>query len=168
MLDAGRPIRPLDVVSMPMVEPRPEPHQPENWVVAAGPWPLIEERTMQSAGADLAAVVDKGPMLLGTPGKSLSWESIEENGVPASLGLVRVASPDFVVNHRNRFRAHFHYGGTFYDLSCTDLSPWQAHAYAAGALKSHSDWYLTISLGEPWEETNSCYKIVAAGLEITG
>lgn len=121
---------------------------------------------MQSAALDLVGIADGGPLLLGTPGKSISWESIETNGLPASLGLVRVSAPSFVVNDWGRFRAHFQHGRSHYDLSCTDLSVWRSHAYAAGGLRSESDWYLTISLGEPWEETNHCYKIVAAGLEI--
>ena len=104
-LDVGRSVRPLDIVRLPMIEARPAPHQPENWVVAPGPWSLIEERTMQSAAVDLAGIADGGPMLLGTPGKSISWESIEANGVPASLGLVRVAAPSFVVNEWRRFFA---------------------------------------------------------------
>lgn len=166
LLDVGRPVRPLDVVRLSMTEPRPAPHQPENWVVSDDQWKLVEERSMQSAAADLEAIVEKGTLLLGIVGKSIDWQTVEADGVSASLGLVRVSKPHFVVNPWNRFRAKFEYGGTHYDLSCTDLSAWQSHAYSAGGLYSESDWYLTVSLGEPWEDTNACYKVVAAGLEI--
>jgi len=165
-LDIGRPIRPLDVVRIPLREPRPAPHQPENWVIGAGDWRHVEDWSIDDASEYLGEALEPGATLLGDQSKSLGWDVIQEHGVDASLCLVRVTAPRFEVNDWNRFRARFRRGGTYYDLSCTDLAPWATRAYRQGGIAPDGDWYLTVSLGEPWEETNHCYKIVAAGLQI--
>lgn len=164
--DAGRPVQPLDVVRIPVGQARPAPHQPENWVVAQGEWTLRDTLSVAEASPHIHAVVESGETVLGGRGRSVSWESIQEHGVDASLTVVRVTGPRFEVNDWNRFRARFRRGAASYDLSCTDLAPWAAEAYRQGGVASTTDWYLTVSLGEPWEETNHCYKIVAAGIEI--
>lgn len=117
-------------------------------------------------GDVIEGLCDLGPGLLGSPGKSVSWESIQANGVPASLGLIRVESPRFVVNDWNRLRVHFAHAGEWYDLSLTAIAPWATRAFNDGGARPTSSWYLTVSLGEPWDETNHCYKLVAGGIEL--
>jgi hypothetical protein len=46
---AGRAIRPLDQVVMHLDAPRPEPEQPENWLIANSEWELTDEWTADEA-----------------------------------------------------------------------------------------------------------------------
>lgn len=165
-LDVGRAVRPLDIVRMPLAEARPEPHQPENWLVGRGGWQLKSDLRGQAARAALDDVVDTGPTLLGDTDDSIDCDWIAENGVSASLTLVRVRRPRFEVNHWRRLRARFTLSGSYYDLSVTDLAPWATDAFHAGEHHPDTDWCLTVSLAEPYVEKNRCYKLVAAGIDL--
>ncbi len=165
-LDVGRPVRPLDVVRLHLKKHRPAPHQPENWVVDGGDWVLHDEWTVEDAAAHLDPLLESGDTILGEHATYIRWEDIESEGVEASLGLVRVLAPKFEVNPWHSLRARFRRGHQHDDLSCTDLAPWASDARRSGGIAPNTEWYLTVSLAEPWEKDNCCYKIVAAGIEI--
>jgi hypothetical protein len=163
-LDVGRAPRPLDVIRIPLRKARPERHQPENWLIGERQWQLIDELTVGKAAGYLDNVVLAGPTLLGDAAASIDWDWIQQNGVDASLGIVRVR-PTFYVNPWAKLRAGFALQRSHYDLAVTDLSPWTNDA-RSGDLRVRSDWYLTISLGERYDPKNRAYKLVAAGIEV--
>lgn len=166
-LDTGRPVQALDVVEIDLANPRPEPHQPENWVIGPGRWRLVEELTLEEAGSHLEPILERGPDLLGDRHGSIDWSQIEANGVDSSLALVRT-TPRFHrnVSNRNRLRAWIILGDAIYDLSITDMAPWVSDTLRQDRLSPGSEWYFTISLTERYEKTNRCHKLIAGGIEI--
>ncbi len=119
---------------------------------------------VRAAAAYLDRVVLPGPILLGDRADSIDWDWIQQNGMHASLGIVRV-HPTFYVNPWDKLRASFTLRGAHYDLAVTDLAAWTNDARQPG-FRVQSDWYLTISLGERFDQKNRAYKLVAAGIEM--
>jgi hypothetical protein len=102
--------------------------------------------------------------LLGDRADSVDWDWIQQNGMNSSLGIVKVR-PEFYVNPWGKLRALFTLRGANYDLAVTDLAAWTSNARQPG-FRVQSDWYLTISLGERFDQKNRAYKLVAAGIEV--
>ena len=164
-LDVGRQIQMLDVVRIPLREPRPAPHQPENWVVGDRRWQFVRAENVGVIRETLDELAEQGPRLLGSRGPSVAWHAIERDGLGTSLSIVRASPPRFIVNDRRRLRARFNHGGVDYDLSCTAIAEWASEAHRVGGFEPTRDWYLVVSLGEPWGENNRCYKLVAGAVE---
>jgi hypothetical protein len=163
-LDVGRAPKPLDIVRMPLLRPRPEKHQPENWAVGDRQWQLVDELNVQGAAQYLDEVLVAGPELLGNVEDSHDWDWLQDNGIEESLGLVRVV-PHFYVNPWEKLRASFQLRSVPYDLAVTDVAGWTGGAKEASSIVAKSDWYLTVSLGERYDRKNRAYKLVAAGIE---
>jgi len=161
-LDTGRPIQPLDVVKLAVTRADPRPHQPENWLITDEPWKLLRTQ----ATSDITSFLDQHaydePLIFGTRGRAVSWEQVLDRDTDHSLALVKVTRPSFSWSEWSptQLRADFVYRGNSYDLPVTfeDLPP---------AGRSAADWYLTISLGEPYaRQGNKCFKLVAGAIEI--
>jgi hypothetical protein len=165
-LDIGREAQPLDIIDMDLIGARPEPHQPENWVIASRPWQLAEQWSVGQAVETLDPATENGPALLGGTSSRIPVTDIEANPVTTSLAVVRVTAPHFVVNTYGKVRARFSLRGQHYDLSVSDREPWVDDVRRQHVLLPSSDWYLTISLTEPFSLTGACHKLVAAGIEI--
>jgi hypothetical protein len=163
-LDSGDLPALLDVIRVPLLEPVPEPHQPENWLVGPGRWTLAGRMTVEDARTTLESARVAGPELFGDRSDRIDWDEIQARPVTSSLALIRVAAPTFMVNPWQSFRARFALNGAWYDLGYTDLSAWAAEARQAAPFQAEGDWYLTISLGEPYVRDNQCYKLAAAAL----
>ena len=151
---------------MQLKNPRPERHQPENRLVGNREWKLVDQWSVGEAKAHLDTKVLSGPTLLGDLNDSISWDWIQENGVKASLGLVKVR-PLLSVNPWGTLRAEFKLSSAWYDLAVTDVAGW-THEARQPDYRVQSDWYLTISLGERYVKKNRAYKLVAAGIEVRG
>jgi hypothetical protein len=147
---------------------RPEQHQPENWMIGPGRWRLVEEWSVQQLGEVLEPLRERGPALLGGTSGRIPMADIEESPVASSLAVVCVAAPTFDLNDYDttRLRARFSLRGQFYDLSVSDRASWVGEAIRQDGISPRSDWYLTISLTEPFAKTQACHKLVAAGIEI--
>lgn len=163
-LDVGRAVRPLDVVELAVAAADPRPHQPENWIVADETWKLARTRDL----ADIADFLDRRvygePLLFGTLATTVVWERILDGDLDHSLALLRISRPLYRWSDRDptQLRAEFEYRGNSYDLPLTfeEVPP---------AGRSPADWFLTISLGEPFaRQRNNCYKLIAGAIEITG
>lgn len=155
----------LDVVSVPVVEPVPKPHQPENWLVAPKPWQLVEHMTLDDARDDLDPFCEAGPELFRGRSDRIAFDDIQQAPLAESLALVKVDRPTFQFNPWHVFRARFMLGSQHYDLGLTDLSGWAADAKKNTPVHSAESWYFTISLTEPFGSGNNCFKLVAAGIE---
>lgn len=165
-LTNGREIRPLDVVRIPVVRHAPKPFQPENWLVGPGSWQLCGTHTVATVASFLDAIADPGPRLLGSTKDRIQENQIPQDGLAASLTLVRATCPSFSTRPRqgggHQVRIQFELSGAWYNLSLTDRH-FDQSVLARGQYESMSDWYVTVSLGEPFN--GACYKLAACALE---
>lgn len=155
-LDTGRPVKPLDVVRVYVEGADPRPHQPENWIVTDRQWRLRRQLSLAEAKATLKQAMEKHKSgIFGTSTDRVSWPAAE---IESSLTLVRATAPEFRWGSKPRQkRAVFRHGGATYDLVMTFED-------APRVGQSQSNWYFTISLGEPFH--GACYKLVAGALEV--
>ena len=166
----GSDPRVLDVIDVPMLEPRPSDYQTENWL-------LDSTRYWKKVGRmswfDLPALADPVEPLwidgIGTYHGRNDKVPLESVGsLDSSLRLIQVDRVRLDVfspgeafgNRKRRVRGRFTHAGTEYALWVTD--PVQERRYLAkldGAYMLDA-CYLTVSLGEPYE--GACYKLIAA------
>jgi hypothetical protein len=157
-----RQIEPLDIVDFGQLQPVPLTGQPEN--VRLGT--LAPSYVGKSDIEALRVHADQRPFLLHGTGSSVA--EADAHLVQASLCLIRVEQPMFRVNPTNQrqLRVVFVHSGTQYDLPVTDASTWAELAKINPGGYSNGIWYLTISLGVPWN--GRMYKLVASGLPENG
>ncbi len=161
----------LDIVEVPVLSTKPNPYQPENWLLDSGQrW----KRTGRVGWNDLKLLADE---------PSLLWENGSSSGngfhdrVPlssaAQLGsslyllhledlMLGIFAPGTAFgNPKRRVQARFTYREVNYGLWVTD--PVLEGQYLAGADGEFpiGECYITVSLGEPYED-GYCYKLVAA------
>jgi len=166
-LEGGALPKVLDVVSVPVFEPEPQPHQPENWLIAPKQWKLVERMTLDGARGHLDPLCVRGPELLRGRSDRISYDDIERTPLSESLALIHVDRPTFEFNPWNVFRARFVHGNQHYDLGFTELSEWATEARRNAPVHAAGSWYFTVSLTEPFGQGNNCFKLVAAGIEDT-
>ena len=178
ILDNERAIQPLDVVKIPIERAISRYHQQENQLIADGPWRFLSEHNVTdecTASFLLKCIYDKDA-LFGDPYKDVSWEDIKDNGIDHSLALMRTADPIFKrVDNRYgqpRFLSNFYYKDYGYRLPITIVGfERQIPPIEIGRIyKSKSNWWFTISLGEPFtpyfKREKYCYKLIAGAVEI--
>lgn len=163
----------LDVLRLELGEPRPEPHQPENWLVGHGSWRLLE-RPAGARHCDLVRPhIVAGPNLFGNRGDRVPLATLSNAPVDASLALVKPASFRWQVttarSGRSQLRASFALDSALYNLAVTDPI-WEArlrsrvagtYSPEATEIQADEELLLTISLGEPFLD-GCCYKLIAA------
>ncbi|WP_420625655.1 dual OB domain-containing protein [Candidatus Poriferisodalis sp.] len=171
ILDTGKRVRPLDIVKMKLKRHEPRSYQPENWIVGKKEWNFVRAQTIGNVHELLDdACADDSP-IFGTRTDRVTWPRIQEAPLKASLTLVRASRPRFYIRQRfgssTQTRVRFVHGGFEYDLSVSfefTLPHSDLRHY-----EPSTNWYLTISLGEPFaDQGNSCFKLVAGALEIPG
>ena len=171
-LDNGTKAQILDLLRIDFVQHRPEPHQPENWVIGQRRWRLLRRPAVQDIGDILRSYIDSGPILLGNTSDRISFHLFRDNPAQASLALITPEDIEWritrSVSGNRQTRAIFGLDGTYYDLVVTD-PVWEArlsgfrygyHPVESTGLQEGDEIFFTISLGEPFE--GSCYKLVAA------
>lgn len=169
----GSDPRVLDVIDIPLREPRPRGYQQENWLIEPDEYWI---RVGRFSWADLGPLRDQsGTLWLNgyhTSNGENDYIPLEQvQAIESSLKLVYVEGMQLSVfkpgeafgNSKRRVQARFRFGGTRYALWVTD--PVIERAYLALEDGNHAlrESYLTISLGEPYEDR--CYKLVAAVLQ---
>ncbi len=155
-LDIGRQVRPLDVVRVYVREADPRPHQPENWRVTDRRWRLRRMMSLSDAKGTLQEALEKHESgIFGTSTDNVPHPTAR---IESSLTMVKATAPEFRWGRKWRQkRAVFSHRGVTYDLVMTfeDAPP---------VGQSQSEWYFTISLGEPYY--GSCYKLIAGAIEV--
>jgi hypothetical protein len=190
-LDNRNEANPLDVVEIEVTAARPEPHQPENWVLGRERWRFLDWifgipswhriGRVQAARAfqSLEGFLSSGPDLLGNPGDRVSYDHLKDKSAPASLELIQPSNVSWHITEssagRRQTRAHFQLSGQHYDLPITDPQ-WEqrlsyltygTHHRAAADVAPDHRLLFTISLGEPFYgnyPAGECFKLVAAVL----
>jgi hypothetical protein len=169
----GSDPRVLDILDVPLLEPRPKHYQQENWLLDPDRYWVKTGRATWSQLAPLAAQNEE----LWINGHS-SYNGVNDR-IPtalaeklrSSLRLLRVDRLRLAVfkpgetfgNTKRRVQARFHHNRVQYRLWITD--PRYERTYLA---KSDGEYeigesLLTISLGEPYNDM--CYKLTAAIVE---
>lgn len=170
----------LDVVRVPLAGPRPECHQPENWLYAGGRWQLVRRIPAALAGRVLAPALVPGPALLGDRYDRVPCELFLDRPASASLALIEPQTIQWQirmgVRGNRQTRASFNLRGQSYNLAVTDPAFEERllhlregfHPRGAAGMGAADRVLLTISLGEPFPPTGDCFKLVAAVLVLPG
>jgi hypothetical protein len=171
--DNGAPLEVGDVFSFVPDEPAPSFYHPED-VIAAPDWTFERYATRKDYQiAERLSVT--GPQLLGSYGTSIDCPSGPDQKLKSSLAAVSLTAAKLRFQKERgsdgkiRKRARFALRGTSYDLPITDPALLQKlaaldegeHPPMALGLAGKS-LLLTISLAEPWDRNNRCYKLVAS------
>ena len=168
-LDVGRTIRPLDLVSVELLELLPRAHQQENWL-AAPAWNFQRILPAREAAASIDEAIAHHPEL-STKACAPVRELAPGRTLPRSLTAVRVDSPSFECDpDRSRvaspWRCRFSVFGNECNLSFTDVELRKRVERDNGRLKNtKGTWYLTLSLTEPYN--GHYYKVVAGAFKIS-
>ena len=170
-LDVGRTIRPLDLVSLELLEPRPRAHQPENWLTGPA-WNFQQSLPTQEAAASIDEALARYPQ---PPIKANP--RVRELGpsrtLQRSLRAERVNSPSFSREADPtrdgspwRWRCRFSAGETACDFSFTDPALRDKVKRGNGRIPNpEGRWYLTLSLTEPFN--GDYFKIVAGAFKVS-
>src|SRR5258708_2932558 len=142
-LDDGSEPGVLDVIGVDLAAPRPEPGQPENWVIGPERWVLRE----RPAGANLRSVfrnaIERGSLLFGSKARTVEGAAT----VGASLSLVAPAMTRWCLESRKDGRPQprvlFRLANQMHNLPVTDAA-WISRilrnlgAMEAGWSKNHA------------------------------
>jgi hypothetical protein len=161
-LPGGLQVQQLDVIGLDIGDRVPLPHQPENRLILNDqPWRRLRTQSADKVASFLMGCEYQGDSLFGTTSDKVRWSQIENQGVKESLLLVRAIHPRFYWKNRNQ-RVTFVHQTAEYDLSVT----FELESNEAGR-QSSSEWWLTVSLGDPWKQMNNdCYKLVAGAIRV--
>ncbi len=169
----GSDPRLLDVIDIPVREPRPRGYQHENWLIEDSEYWV---RVGRFSWTDLGSLANSSETLWLDGHHTFNGENDcipldQAAAVESSLKLVYVNTMQLSVfkpgeafgNLKRRVQASFQIGGRRYALWVTD--PLIERAYLAREDGDYNlgESYLTISLGEPYE--GRCYKLVAAVIQ---
>jgi hypothetical protein len=172
----GSDPRLLDIVDVPLVEPRPRGYQQENWLLDSGEYWVYIGRADSN---DLATLADPVAQLW-VNGHS-TYNGLNDKiplastvDVTTSLRLVLVERVTLAVfrpgeafgNPKRRVQGRFRHDGVGYRLWVTDPNYERAYLAKPDGIYEIGESYLTVSLGEPHNE--ACYKLIAAIIERSG
>ena len=169
----GSDPRVLDVIDVPVLEPKPAGYQSENWL-------LDPERYWRKVGSysplDLAALTDPVAPLWSDGDSTYHGRNdrigIESAGsVSGSLRLIRVEGIALEVfmpgeafgNPKRRVQGRFVHAGREYALRVTDPEYERRYLAKLDGRYRLGECCLTISLGEPYQ--GAVYKLIAAIIE---
>jgi len=161
----------LDIIECEFVEHKPEPYQPENWLLSDRQWKLIKRLDLKEAKDFLENYIETCPYLFGDDGDRVYESDLKSKPVVSSLTLVKPEEINWDITkniyNKRQTRASFRIGGIRYSLSITDpvfkqrLSHLNlgVHKKKDASLKPNEQIFFTISLGGAFR--GACYKLVA-------
>lgn len=166
----GSDPRVLDVMDVPLLEPKPRDYQTENWLLDPE---YYWERVEQVKCEQLKGFVER-PKLLWINGYSTYNGKNDKipfalaTGLTSSLYLILVKNVRLSVfkpgevfgNSKRRVQGQFEYNGTVYKLWVTDPDYEKAYLAREDGHYELDQCYLTISLGEA--HNDAAYKLIAA------
>lgn len=160
----------LDVLSVPLLEPRPKGFQQENWLLDSTHY-WVKIGRMSWDGLSSMATNETTLWVNGLHTYNGLNDSIPlsmAGGVNSSLTLVRVGALRLRVfapgeafgNAKRRVQGGFQHGGTDYRLWVTDPVIERRYLAQPNGYYDIGECFVTISLGEPFN--GACYKLIAA------
>ena len=166
----------LDIVRVPVLEPRPNRWQTENWLLDPESYWTREGRY---SWFDLPALVDPvTPLWIdGSSTHHGRNDRIPDEAmasVSGSLRLIHVERLALAVfrpgeafgNQKRRVQGRFSHADKDYALWVTDPTYERAYLSKLDGTYEIRDCYATVSLGEPYQ--GACYKLIAAIMEVDG
>jgi hypothetical protein len=175
----GRWPQVLDIVRVELDEQRPLAWQPENWSLTGAAWELIDQLDPADAAGVLRDLVNHDVKLLESTNRKMAGEYLREHPIAASLTLSkpgdlqwRIETPPW--GGRQEKALFMLDGPGQYDFHVTDLLIEAAlhelalgvHARDAVGIDDDAELFLTISLGEPYNLNDDCYKLAAAVIAV--
>ena len=172
----GSDPRVLDVMQVPLLEPRPGSYQQENWLLDPEHyWEKVDSIQWD----ELALLTDPpGPLWIDGHntynGRNDTIPLVEAERLRSSLRLVYVPDLSLSVlvpgrafgNPKRRVQGRFTLDGTEYRLWVTDPGYERAYLSQKDGDYQLGECYLTVSLGEPFE--GRCYKLIATIIQPQG
>lgn len=169
----------FDLVHMEIDQPRPTPYQPENWLITARPWQRVRSVVPQTIRDDLRGLVDHRDWLLNNGDRRVEAEPLRNNPATSSLVLVKPTDAHWRIEpfgNGRQYKTTFRLDGRdgLYEFSVTDppiRSRLQAladgsHPRGAVGIADDSEVFYLVSLGEPFDGVDRCFKLVAGVLEV--
>lgn len=165
----------MDIIDIPVLEHQPGDHQVENWLldpksywVKAGTF--AHDRLHEIIDPVVPLWIDGYSTYNGSNDK-IPLESIAS--VPDSLRLIHVERLTLSVfspseafgNPKRRVQGRFRHADAEYALWITDPKYEKKYLAKQNGNYELDDCYLTISLGEPFQEQDAVYKLIAAVIE---
>ena len=167
--DGAEP-RVLDIIDIPVLEPRPEGWQTENWLLDPK---FYWRKDGNYSWFDLPALLDPvAPLWIdGHSTYNGHNDKILDESMPSvtsSLRLIHARRIELAVfspgeafgNRKRRVQARFSHAGIDYALWVTDPEYERQYLAKLDGDYDIGECYLTVSLGEPYR--GACYKLIAA------
>lgn len=172
----GSDPRLLDLMDVPLIEPRPKSYQQENWLLDPDQyWRRVGRVTWDA----LPGVADPAQPLWLDGHHTFNGLNDKipvelAGGIGSSLRLLRVERLTLDVfkpgeafgDPKRRVQGRFRHAGTSYHLWVTDPAYERAYKAKADGTYEIGEAFLTVSLGEP--QKGACYKLIAAIMERGG
>ncbi|GAB4276248.1 MAG: hypothetical protein Fur0025_01270 [Oscillatoriaceae cyanobacterium] len=175
----------FDIIEIECTDPRPEIHQPENWVISQKRWKFVGRPTRQMLRDVVNPEIQSNALsseLFGNHSDRVDYELMQQNPVQKSLAFIKPTQIIWKINetaYGKKYRVEFNLHNSRYNLSVTDpngraaLENLPPGNYAANdvALTNQGDSFLfTVSLGEPfvpYQNQSFCFKLVAAVINVS-
>ena len=166
----GSDPRVLDIIDIPVLEPRPKDYQSENWLLDPD---CYWEKAGRLSWFDLPALVDPAAPLWIDGHSTYNGQNDKIplgaiGSVADSLRLIHVDRLQLIVcrpgeafgNNKRRVQGRFEHSGREYALWVADPGFERTYLAKLDGAYELGECYLTISLGEPYGD--ACYKLIAA------
>jgi hypothetical protein len=166
----GRDPKVLDVIEVPLSNPKPHDFQEENWLLLPDEY-WVQVGNFPTSDLD-SLIADPGPLWVNGydsyNGRNDFVPLDQAVGSTFSLVFIRVETLAINVykpgkafgNSKRRVQGQFEFAGVEYRLWITDPSIERSYLAQPDGRHQIGPCYLTVSLGEPLNER--CYKLVAA------
>lgn len=171
--------RVLDVVHVEVDQHRPTAYQPENWQITDRAWERVRTAEPAAIRDDLADLVDHTNWMLDSGDRRVEAAPLRENPATSSVVLVRPNDARWRLEpfgSGRQFKTTFRLDGrnAWYEFSVTDppthaqLEPLEdgTHDRNVVGVADDSELFYLVSLGEPFDNVDRCFKLVAGVLEI--
>lgn len=166
----GSDPRVLDIMDVPLIEPKPKGYQTENWLIDPEAYWVNRGRLEWNGLRDFADHVS--PLWINGYSTYHGYNDeiplILANGLNCSLRLISVERLTLSVfkpgeafgNSKRRVQGRFRHDGNEYRLWVTDPSYERTYLAMPNGDHEIGESFLTVSIGEPYKD--SCYKLIAA------
>ena len=168
--EGRRWIRPLDVISVDLIEPVRTSAQPENWILGSSPITLVRTLDIAEVASRLRSVADTATSVFDLDGGREIPISVWERGLTKSIALYEIQEPLFRMFERDdsrTWKVEFQYGSRLYRYFpvSDDLGVRKRLDRASKAVRGSGRWFLTISVTEPFQDARSRWLTVAAAIQ---
>lgn len=170
----GRDPQVLDIIDVPLLSPKPNNHQQENWLLDSDRWAkvgvLSQDRLQQLVDPVTSLWIDGNRTYRGLNDQV---PLARAKSLDSSLRLIHVDRVQLSVfrpgeafgNPKRRVQGRFLYARQEYALWITDPVYERKYLSEPDGEYEIGESFLTISLGEPFNE--ACYKLIATVIQVS-